>query len=115
RMVERRDDRPGDQARLARELRGRRKEDDRARAVAAVGVKVVFDRADVRVAELVRQRDERERLAIPLRRRLLGRTDVGEELQTEFHDGYPRRRGKRFATLPRAIAASVAGGSLRPI
>ena len=61
-VVERRQHRPGDKPGMARALRGGGEEQEGVGAVAAVGVKVVLDRADMAVAILVAQVDQPQRL-----------------------------------------------------
>ena len=96
RVVEGRDACPGYQPRGLRALRGGREKQQRVWAVAAIVMKVVLDRADVRVAERLRALDDLEAVAVVLRRRLVLRAYVGKELHAEFHRGL-LLRGRGFA------------------
>src|SRR5215468_6478923 len=84
-MVEDRQHGARHEARAARALRGGGEEDDRIRAVAAVGMEVVLDRPHGGVAEVVAEPDQVERVAPVALGAPLRRADVGEELDAELH------------------------------
>src|ERR1700758_3901462 len=85
RMVEDGEHGSGNEAGLLAAHRGRSQEYDWVWAVTAVGVEIVFDRTDVRVAEFVAYRDQIERLLPIILSGLFGRPYVRKELNTEIH------------------------------
>jgi hypothetical protein len=87
--IERREYRASDQPHLRRALRHRSEKDQRIGAVAAIGLKVVLDLADVGVAEFIGQAREMKCLAEILLGGLLRRIDAGEEVEAELHSSIP--------------------------
>src|SRR5882724_5848085 len=85
RMVEDGEHCSGNEAGLFAAPRGRGQEYDRVWAVAAVGVEIMLDSADVHVTEFVAHRDQLERLLPIILSGLFGRPYVGKELNTEVH------------------------------
>src|SRR6266542_3513741 len=118
RVVERRDDRPGDQPHPPGPLGGGGQEGDRVRAVAAPRGEIVLDRLDVAVAELLGLLAKLEALVVEGRTGLLVRRDRGEEVDPELHTisavsgspsgrpSRPRRKSRRRP--PPAGAAALA-------
>ena len=91
RMVENRQHRPGDEADRACHRGGGAEKDEWIRAVAAVGMEIVLDRANIGKAELLGEPRKRQRLAPILVGRLLRRADRRKELNAEFHLDPPCR------------------------
>ena len=85
RMVEHRQHRAGDEPHGLGALRGGAEKHDRVRAVAAVAVEIVLDRARVGEAQLVGFLGDRERLRVVVGRALVGMIDGGKKLHTELH------------------------------
>ena len=75
----------GDQPGLLRHHGCGGEKDQRIGAIAAVGMEVVLDLPDVRVAEFVGQAAQVHGFAEILLRRLLVRADAGKEVQSELH------------------------------
>ena len=91
RIVEHRQHRPGDEARLGAAHGCRSEEHDRVGAVAAVGVEIMLDRTHVRVTEVVAFVHQRERVLPVGLGRFLGRAHVGKELDSELHQALRHR------------------------
>jgi hypothetical protein len=85
RIVEHRQHRTGDEPDRARHRRRGAEKDERIGAVAAIGQKIVLDRAHVGEAQPLRELRELERLAPVLVGGLLVGTDGRKELNAEFH------------------------------
>ena len=85
RMIEHRQHRAGHQPKRARHRSGGAEKDERIGTVAAIGQKIVLDRAHIGEAQLLRQLRELERLAPIVVGALLIGTDGGKELDAEFH------------------------------
>src|SRR5262245_2281308 len=84
-IVEYRQHRTGDEPDRARHRRCGAEKDERIGAVAAIGQKIVLDRAHVGEAQPLRELRELERLAPVLVGGLLVGTDGRKELNAEFH------------------------------
>ena len=85
RMVEHRQHRAGDQPRPLGALRRRREKDERVRAVATVMMKIVFDGADVRIAQPIGRLAQVQALGEVVHGGLGVRADRREELNAELH------------------------------
>ena len=85
RIVEHRQHRTGDETHRARQRRRRTEKDERIGTVAAVGQKIMLDRAHIGEAQLLGELRELERLAPILVGGLLLGTDGGKELYAELH------------------------------
>src|SRR5262249_9814050 len=107
RMVEHRQHGPGDEARPGAAHGCSRQEHDRARAVAAVRVKIMLDRAHGGIAQRIAFRARRERV-LPVRlSRLLARADIGEELDSNLHHATePAATESLPITLSKRLAAA---------
>ena len=90
RVVEHRQHRAGDDARVLRPLAGGAQKHHRRRAVTAIVEKVVLDSAHMRVAVDVHQIAERQALRKILGAGLGVRADGRKELDAEFHSRSPR-------------------------
>ena len=74
---------------LLRALGQRRQEDNGVRAVSAIRVKIVFDRADMRITVCIGVFGQPQTLIKILLTRFLVGTDTGKVLQSEFHVALP--------------------------
>ena len=74
-----------DEARIAGMLRSRGQKDDRVRAIAAIGLEIMFDRADMAKLERIAEINERHAIAVIPRRVDLRRIVRRKEVDAEFH------------------------------
>ena len=86
RVVECRQHRAGDQARLFRALRRRRQENDGVGTVTAIGMEIMLDGADMRVAVLIAQVDKAQRFFPVIPPGFFRRPHIGEKADPEFHN-----------------------------
>ena len=84
-IVEHRQHGTRDHLRLLRPLSRGSQKHDRICAVAAIGMKVVFDRAHVGVAQFVHQATQMQSVCPVGLRRLFVRRAAGEKIKAEFH------------------------------
>ena len=89
RIVERGQYGTSHQARVLRALRRGRQKHNRVRAVTAVSVKVMLDRADMGVAQRVAQIDGAQRFVPVIPSRFFGFGHIGEKTDSEFNRARP--------------------------